>query len=187
LELALTIRLMADLFTPGDVAGYATHVTANSLPATNIKNVLVTMSLGDQAVSTLAAEWLARTMGIPSLEGSVLRELPQIPDRPGPLASALMIYDIGAFNPDDPAQAPFLPPLENLPPAQCSLCDPHGIPPVFVPAGAEQLMGFFTPGGVIENHCNGLCDGAEPAERAFNWPTRCDPFEPWFTPFDFCG
>ena len=186
-EMALAGRLLNDLLAPGDVSGYATHITADPLPETNTKNVLVEMSLGDQEVSTLSVEWLARTMGIPSLVGSVLHDLPQIPDQRGPLASALMVFDIGVFNPDDPAQAPFLPPLENLPPAQCSLCDPHGIPPIFVPDGADLLDGFLTPGGVIANHCNGLCDGAEPAERAYGSATRCDPFHPWFVPYDFCA
>ncbi|GIW41511.1 MAG: hypothetical protein KatS3mg076_2088 [Candidatus Binatia bacterium] len=173
MEVALGIGIFEELWAKGESAGYATHITENPLPGTNPKNVLMTMAWLDQQVSNQATEIAARTLGLPNLEGSFVRDLPLIPDLPGPLSSALVVYDTGSFDPENPAHAPFIPPLANLQ-ARPNRCDPHGLRG-FIPASIQQLLHFFRPGGRIENFCNGICDAAEPLELPFGREEPCDP------------
>lgn len=167
------LLLAHELWVRGEAAGYATHVTANPLPGTNVKEVLMTAALHDHLVSNQATELAARTLGLSSLVGSILPGLPGIPDADGPLASGLVFYDAKAFDPNDPRHVPFIPPLQNIPP-ELNGCDPHGRQ-AFIPAAIEQLFGFLRPSGEIVNHCNGPCDGGEPYELPFGGQRPCNP------------
>jgi hypothetical protein len=51
--------------------GYAHHVTENTLPGVNPKEVLMRSAIGDHQVTTLAAHILARTMGAPLLDSGL--------------------------------------------------------------------------------------------------------------------
>ncbi len=176
MQTALGLSLVGELWVRGEPAGYATHITSNPLPGTNAKNILMTMAFLDQQVSNTGTEIAARTLGLPNLEGSLLTNLPEIPDVPGPLSSALVIYDTGSFDLRNPAHTPFIPPLANLPPTPNS-CDPHGRRG-YIPASIQQLLTFAQPGGQIVNFCNGLCDAAEPSELPYGAATPCDPLAP---------
>jgi len=104
-----------------------------------------------QQVSNVGTEIAARILRLPNLIGSLRTNLAEIPDQPGPLSSALEIYDTGAFDLNNPDHAPFIPPLANLAPtANC--CDPHGLRG-YIPASIEQLQVFLQPGGQITNFC----------------------------------
>jgi hypothetical protein len=153
---AIGLSLLHEIWVTGESAGYATHITKNPLPGTPRKQVLMTMAWLDQQVSNQATEIAARTLNLPSLEGSLLSGLRQIPDVAGPLGSAFVVYDTGSFDLADPAHEPFIPPLANLP-AEPNGCDPHGRR-ALIPASLRQLSEFFKPGGTIENFCDGLCD-----------------------------
>jgi hypothetical protein len=153
---SLALQLLHELWVTGESAGYATHITKNPLPGTPRKRILMTMAFLDQQVSNQATEIAARTLGLPSLQGSLLAGLPEIPDLAGPLPSALVVYDTGSFDLANPAHEPFIPPLENLT-AEPNDCDPHGRRG-FIPASLRQLAGFFQPGGRIESFCDGICD-----------------------------
>jgi hypothetical protein len=171
----LTLALLHERWVRGESAGYATHVTRNPLPGTNAKRVLMTVALFDQQVANLGSQIAGATLGLRNLEGSVVRDLPLVPDRSGPLPSAYVVYDTGSFDPENPAHAPFIPPLVNLA-GEPNRCDPHGRRG-FIPASVEQLLGFLRPGGEIENFCNGLCDAAEPFEIPFGDDAPCDPLD----------
>ena len=173
MQTALLVGILHELWVRGESAGYATHITSNPLAGTNAKHVLMTGALFDQQVSNQATEIAARTLGLPSLSGSILPNLPLIADDTGPLTSALVFYDTGSFDPNNPAHAPFIPPLANLQP-QPNHCDPHGLQ-AFIPAALEQMLGFLQPGGLIVNHCNGLCDAGDPSEMPSGRTTPCDP------------
>jgi len=173
MQQALMYGILHELWVRGEAAGYATHITSNPLPGSNPKNILMTMAWLDPQVSNVATEIAARTLGLPSLVGSLRTGLVDIPDQPGPLASALVIYDTGSFNLANPAHAPFIPPLANLAP-QPNCCDPHPIRG-FIPASIEQLQAFLQPGGRITNFCDGLCDAGEPSEIPYGNTTPCDP------------
>lgn len=175
---ALGLGLSHELWVRGEPAGYVTHVTSNPLPGTNAKNVMLSQAFLDQQVSNQCTEIQARTMNVPSLVGSHRSGMPQIPDLPGPLASAYVEYDTGSFDLANPVHAPFVPPLANLQ-ATPSGCDPHGRQG-FIPASIAQLMTFFDDAGVV-NYCTGpggICDtlaspGA-PSELPYGEPA-CDP------------
>ncbi len=173
-ELALGISLIGQLWVRGESAGYARHITRDPFPGTNPKRVLMTEAWLDQQVSNLGTEIAARTLGLPNLKrGSLVSGQVGIPDRSGPLASALVVYDTGSFDLDDPEDAPFVPPLANQQ-AEPNRCDPHGLRG-FIPASLRQLIGFLQPDGLIENFCNGDCDAAEPLELPFGLDAPCDP------------
>jgi len=170
----LLLLLTHELWVRGESAGYATHITENPLPGTNAKKVLMTAALYDQLVSNLATELAARTLRLPSLDGSILPGRAGIPDMEGPLAGAVIFYDAGVFNPEDPLQAPFIPPLTNIQPV-LNRCDPHGRQ-AFIPAAIDQLFEFLRPGGVALNFCDGACDASEPYELPYNGNRPCNPF-----------
>jgi hypothetical protein len=176
---AIGLSLNQDLWVRGEPSGYATHITGRPrapLPGVNKKRMLITAALYDQQVSNLGSHLLARTLRVPMLEGSVLRGLPSIPDSFGPQESAYVVYDTGSFDPANPQHERFIPPLVNRP-AQRNRCDPHGLRGL-IPASIDQLLGFFQPGGVIENFCaDGVCDASEPNELPFGAAVPCDPLQ----------
>jgi hypothetical protein len=161
-----------ELWVSGEPAGYATHVTRNPLPGSGVgpnrdqgKKILMTVAWLDKQVPGIATEAMARTLGLPQLRGSVMAEVPEIPDVygvPGPVESAYVVYDQGTFDLFDPAHQPFIPPLANLIPS--TACDPHS-ERFRIPAAMKQAFQFLQPGGTIENFCaDGVCDGSEPFE-----------------------
>ena len=108
------------------------------------------------------------------LEGSALRGVAGIPDSVGPQSSAVVVYDTGSFDVTNPAHARFIPPLTNRP-AVPNRCDPHPLRG-YIPDSVEQLLGFLTPDGVIENFCaDGVCDASEPNEIPFGAAEPCAP------------
>ena len=172
---ALTLGITHELWVRGESAGYATHITSNPFPGTNAKHILMPAAYLDQQVTNQGTEIAARTLGLPSLIGSLQTDLAEIPDQAGPLASAFVMYDTGSFDLDNPAHAPFIPPLADQPP-QPNRCDPHGLQSR-IPAALEQLRAFLQPGGQIGNYCNGRCDAAESSEIPDGNDTPCDPLE----------
>jgi hypothetical protein len=157
---ALALSMLGELWTRGEPAGYAAHVTGLNqplLPGSIAKKILMTVARFDHQVSNQASEIMARTLGIPSLIGSAEFGKPLIPDLPGPLASALVYYDAGGLVPgihDD-----YIPPLENRR-VFIDQCDPHS-DRLRTPASLDQLFAFLDANGSIENFCDGRCDGKD--------------------------
>ena len=177
MQQALLIGVINELWVRGESAGYATHITSDPLAGTNAKHILMTMAWLDQQVSNQATEIAARTLGLPNLvPGSLRSNMPQIPDLPGPLPSALVIYDTGSFDLNDPADAPFIPPLTNQQ-AKPNGCDPHPRR-ASIPDSLEQLLAFLQPGGEITNFCDGACDAGNPSEIPYGASAPCDPLAP---------
>jgi hypothetical protein len=174
MQVALGLGLIHELWVRGESAGYARHITKDPLPGTQAKRILMTEAWLDQQVSNTGTEIAARTLGLPNLRsGSLVSNLVDIPDASGPLDSALVVYDTGSFDFDNPAHAEFIPPLANLQ-AVPNGCDPHGLRG-FIPASIQQLLTFLQPGGRIENFCNGACDAGEPFELPGGADAPCDP------------
>jgi len=166
--------VLNELWVSGEPGGYITHVTRDPLPGSGVgpdgrqgKRILLTMAWLDKIVPNLTSEVAARSLGLPQLEGSLLRGMPELPDLAGGalgLESAFQVYDTGSFDLFDPAHAPAIPPLANAAAAD-GRCDPHGMR-FTIPAGIAQTLDFLRPGGRVRSFCSddGLCNASEPFE-----------------------
>jgi hypothetical protein len=174
LDKLLGTQLLHELWVSGEPAGYARHITSDPLAGSGeAKHILMTPAWLDKQVSNQCTEIAARTLGLSNLApGSLQRGLQGIPDAAGPLASAYVMYDTGAFDIFNPAHEPFIPPLANVIPS--GVCDPHGARPQ-IPAGIHQLFAFLQPDGQVSNFCNGDCDAGDPTEIAGGAAEPCDP------------
>jgi hypothetical protein len=162
IRFALVIDLLHEIWVAAEPAGLATHITSDPLPGSgSAKKLLITAAWLDKQVSNQCTETAVRTLNVPNLEGSLVEGLTDIPDVTGPVDSAHVMYDTGAFDLFNPLHAPHIPPLSNTFPN--SVCDPHGGPRQ-TPAMVYQFYDFLQPGGQISNFCNGTCDAAEPLE-----------------------
>ena len=170
LDVALGLGLLHELWVSAEPAGFVRHVTSDPLPGSIAKKILMIVAWLDPQVSNQCTEIAARTLGLPMLEGSLVQGWQGIPDQPGPLDSAVVMYDTGYFDILDPAHQDAIPPLANLPPVD-PVCDPHPVRPL-IQAGIFQLLDFMQPDGVIENLCDGICDAGTPEERP---PLACSP------------
>ncbi len=127
---------------------YAPWVTGRILPGgPQERRVLMQIGIGDFSVPNLAAHIHARSMGIPLLHPTP-RELPgfSMADYPHD-GSGLVEFDYGLEPPLPGDQA--IPPEEENQIHQAVRRSPEG---------QAQIDGFFRPGGLIENHCDGACD-----------------------------
>ncbi len=172
---AIGIGLSHELWARGDPAGYATHITRDPLPGSIAKKILLHVALHDQQVSNLGSQLAGATLGLPVHESSAMQDLAGMPSSKGPQDSAYMVIDTAAFDLDDPAHLPFVPPLFNDQ-AVGNRCDPHNRLRV-TPAALDQISLFLRPGGRIETTCtdNGVCDASSRQEFPFGVEARCDP------------
>jgi hypothetical protein len=181
MEQAIGYGLNHELWVRGEPAGYANHVTGEPLRplrGSPPKQMLVTVAWLDQQVSNLGSQLLGRTLRLGTLEGSLMRGLAGMPDTTGPQDSGYVVYDTGSYDVDNPDHRRFIPPLANRPPvADDDRCDPHPLRGL-IPASIDQLLGFFTPDGRIENFCaDGVCDASEPNEIPSGAAEPCNPLE----------
>jgi len=174
MQTILGLGLLNELWIGAEPGGYARHITSDPLPGSgDPKHILMTSAWLDMQVSNQCAEIEARTLQLPNLTpASIQRDLQGIPDRDGPLDSAFVMFDTGAFDLFNPAEQSLIPPLANQIPS--GVCDPHTDRPQ-IPDGIKMLLNFLRPDGQIENFCNGLCDAGEPAEIAGGADTPCNP------------
>jgi hypothetical protein len=174
LKAILGIHLLHEVWVSAEPAGFARHITSDPLPGSgDAKRILMTPAWLDKQVSNQCTEIAARTLGLSNLApGSLQRELVGIADAAGPLDSAYVMYDSGAFDIFNPAHEPFIPALSNKIPSP--VCDPHGARPA-IPDGIRQLAGFLRPDGRIENFCAGDCDASQPSEIAGGAAVPCNP------------
>ena len=162
IQFALFLDIINELWVSAEPAGFATHITSNPLAGSGTaKQILYNNAWLDKQVSNQCTEAAVRTLGLPSLVGSLQQGLQAIPDLAGPLNSAFVLYDTGAFDIFNPAHQPFIPALANVIPS--GVCDPHS-GPRSIPAAVQQQIEFLQPGGQVKNFCNGICDAGDPSE-----------------------
>lgn len=178
LETLLFYQALHEIWAPADPSSYVRNITGlvdSPLPGIPPKNVLVTAAWQDKQVPNHSTENMVRSMGIPSLKGSLQAELEEIPDVDGGiegLDNGFVMYGAGWYDVFDAAYDPVIAPLTNTIPNR--VCDPHGVPRLTIPAGISQQAGFLKPGGKIRNFCTDICDGQTPEEQpAFT----CNPLQ----------
>jgi hypothetical protein len=137
--------------------GFAPYISENPLPNTSAHNVLINCALGDNQVTPLGAEILARTVGAKNL-GPVVREVYGIDDSSTPvMGNGLVEYDFGLLT--NPMVTV---PQGDIPPTCTNAnsdgdCpeDPHDLVRQQTPTYVEQDTWFRT--GVATNECSGMC------------------------------
>jgi len=149
-ERGLLIALLQMLWDRGEGAGYVNHVTADPLPGTDAKTVLIHVALGDWQVTELSAFVEARSLGIP-IHRPVADEGRSAEVEPGwglasieypSSGSGLVYWDSGS--------API--PFEATPPRESR--DSHE-DPRRDPQSLVQIAAFLYDGELID-----VCDGA---------------------------
>jgi hypothetical protein len=141
----LLLDLAQSQFDFTDPINLAPHLTRDVLPGSGTaKFVLSQESLGDPLVSTLGAEMVARTAGLPLLAPALTSPY-GLAAATAPLASAMSQWTIR------PAMSP---PDTNRPIAADN--GAHGAIGV-IPAMAEQVARFLRPNGMVEQTCTGPC------------------------------
>lgn len=142
-HVTLWLGLMQALWDSGETSGYATVTTADPLPDTPAKDVLLQVAVGDKQVTTLGAHMHARALGASLIDPTVrevwgLQSAASVSE-----GSALVEWEYGLEEP-----------VENVPPTGE---DPHESPRREL-AGQQQIAWFFET-GEIKNFCEGECVG----------------------------
>jgi hypothetical protein len=139
LDVQLNIALLDTLWDRTEPDGYIPYITTNMLPGTPSHNVLLEAALGDQEVSTLAAEFVARTIGA--------QDLLAVNQQVYGLTSAASGFTGNGLNEWSFNLPPI--PLTNIPPSAGT--DPHG-ELRYVTAEQDQADQFFRA-GIVNQTC----------------------------------
>jgi hypothetical protein len=151
LEQQLILQLAQMLWDRGEANGYAQHLTANPLPGTPAKRVILIEAFGDHQVANVATEVEARTIGarlrVPalapgrSLDVTPFWGIPTVATFPF-AGSVLVVVDSG----QPPAPPGNTPPRAGV--------DPHGHP-----ANSPQIRSMiaqFLATGTLVDTCGGV-------------------------------
>jgi hypothetical protein len=144
-EVGLWLGLLQTLWDEAEGAGYARTFSGSPIAGNPAKQVLQQVAIGDNQVTTLGAQFLARGHGAVLLDDAV-RSAWNIEPVTGPTTRNVLVeYEYGI-------EEPFI----NLPPDDP---DPHEWPRR-ERAGQEQIAHFFETGEVL-SFCDGPCGDAE--------------------------
>ena len=147
-HLSLWIALVQTLWDSAEPSGYAAVTTADPLPGTPAKDVLLQVAMADKQVSPLGAHFMARGYGARLIEDPVRAPWGLETAPSGWAGSAIVEFDYGIDVPH-----------ENVPPTGP---DPHEWPRR-ERAGQDQIDHFFRTGEVV-HFCEGPC--GDPARGA---------------------
>lgn len=88
----LNIAFLGMGMEPYDPITTAEKVIKDPLPGVPAKQILIWYAIGDSLVTNIATEMVARTLGL-DLLGPTVKEVWGMPAKPGPLTSAITVYD----------------------------------------------------------------------------------------------
>jgi hypothetical protein len=140
-EVGLWLGLIQTIWDEGEGAGYASVMTRDPLPGTNPKVVLQQVGIGDNQVTTLGAEFLARGHGAVMLSEPAREAFGIEVVGESTTSSAIIEYEYGVPEP-----------FTNTPPSDP---DPHE----WVRrerTGQDQIAHFFETGEILK-FCDGPC------------------------------
>jgi len=145
-DIMVLISLFQNLWDPGEAAGWAWAMNREPDPEVGAKQVLLQVAIGDAQVTTLGAHIQARAYGAATVAPQTrpvfgLEEKP-----PGFVGSALVEWRYTDI-PDEP--------VANVPPDKAF--DPHECPRR--EAAAQQQLRDFLETGVVNQYCDGPCEG----------------------------
>lgn len=141
------IALIQMLWDRAEPDGYTAHISKDMLPGTPQHNVLIHIALGDQQVTPLGGEIVARTVGAVNIS-PVNRSVFGIDEKSAPYSggNAMVEWDFG----NKPA------PLTNVPPPESNGPDTHGMVRA-LPEAQTQIDQFLRTGTVVQV-CSGPCN-----------------------------
>jgi hypothetical protein len=147
------------LYDRGENNGYVNHVTGDPLPGSTATRVLIHVALGDMTVTETAGEILARTMGVPRHNPTIVLDrhvavepylgIDTIPAYPW-AGSGLVVWDSGPFPIAGHEGTPLQPTTNTF---NTEGYNTHGMP-FGQRAARDQKAAFWRTGEVI-NVCGG--------------------------------
>ncbi|MDH3485723.1 MAG: hypothetical protein OEM16_16020, partial [Myxococcales bacterium] len=138
-EQQFVVSLFQMLWDRVEPNGYTHHIRENPLPATNTKEVLTRVAIGDHQVTTYAGHIMARTLNAPHLTTGLREIWGLTPVTSTTSGSFYTEYDFGV-----PGE-----PLCNVPMSLCE--DPHEYPRRR--EAARKQLDEFLRNGTGTNHC----------------------------------
>ncbi|MDC0675558.1 hypothetical protein [Nannocystis radixulma] len=145
-DIMVLISLLQNLWDPGEAAGWAWAMNREPDPAVGAKQVLLQVAIGDAQVTTLGAHIQARAYGAATVAPQTRPVFGVEEKAPGFTGSALVEWRYTDI-PDEP--------VTNVPPDKAF--DPHECPRR--EAAAQQQLRDFLETGVVNQYCDGPCEG----------------------------
>lgn len=149
-DIMMLIALFQNLWDPGEGAGWAWAMNREPSETVGAKQVLMQVAIGDAQVTNLGAHIQARAFGASTIAPQ-FRPIFGLEERaPGFKGSAFVEWHYT----DVPEE-----PTDNVPPSKDA--DPHECPRR--EAAAQQQLRDFLEEGVVNQYCDGVCEGLRQA------------------------
>ncbi len=145
-DIMLLIALFQNLWDPGEGAGWAWAMNKQPNATVGPKQVLMQVAIGDAQVSNLGAHIQARAFGASTVAPQFRPIFGLEEQAPGFTGSAFVEWHYT----DVPEE-----PVDNVPPNKDA--DPHECPRR--EAAAQQQLRDFLEDGVVNQYCDGVCEG----------------------------
>ncbi|MCA9659815.1 MAG: hypothetical protein KC486_15840 [Myxococcales bacterium] len=144
----IIVNLMAaqTLWDPGEAAGWAWAMNREPSPGIPKKDVLLQVAIGDAQVTTLGAQIQARAYGAATIAPQT-RPVFGVAEKEAPFTGSGFVEWYYSDVPDEPVVN--LPPKKDFDTHQCPRKE----------AAAQAQLRDFVVDGVINQHCDGKCEG----------------------------
>lgn len=149
LDMQMNLALIQGLWDRAEPTGYSPYVRTDTLPGTPPHEVMLQVSASDHQVTELSGHLLARSIGgVINLE-TIYRDVWGLDAASGPHTGSVLLE---SYFGNDPI------PLENIPPWEDSVGDPHGRGRD-ISVLPDMASDFFR--GSVTNLCDGYCDQSD--------------------------
>jgi hypothetical protein len=145
-EIALVLTAQQMLWDASESAGWAHDVNRDPPSGMAAKDVLMQVAIADAQVTTLGSHYQARAYGGVTIAPAV-RPIYGVPEVSAPYEGTALVEWYYSDVPDEP--------IVNVPPDPAY--DPHECPRR--EPEAQRQVGDFLETGVVNQHCEGMCEG----------------------------